>query len=130
MAAGLLIAFSVGASFTGSTVTVKVRENAASSVLFGIPSGPASRTVTTICAVPLRLATGVNRSEPVALGVVYVTVGFGIRPALLEVAVIDSACVSPGPAEMPARSTVCWAASSEIVVSLIGSSVGGALPEL
>src|SRR4051794_19323179 len=58
IAAGLLIGLSVGASLTGVTVTLKVRENEASSVLLGIPSGPASRTVTVMAAVPLRLATG------------------------------------------------------------------------
>ncbi len=68
IAAGLAIALRVGATFAGLTVTVNSRENDLSSLLPATPSGPASRTVTVIFAVPLLLATGVYLSVPVVLG--------------------------------------------------------------
>ena len=56
-------ALSVGAWFTGLTVTVKVRETTLLLV-------PPSLTVTVTVAAPKALATGVKLIEPVALGLV------------------------------------------------------------
>ena len=56
IAAGLLIAASVGASFTLVTVTVNVFVTATTPPL-AVP--PSSVTITVIVAVPLALATGV-----------------------------------------------------------------------
>jgi hypothetical protein len=68
---------------------------------------PSSLTITVIVAVPLASAAGVYDSEPVASGPVYETVGSGIRPGLLDVAVTVSVCDSPAPGAMPVRPTVC-----------------------
>src|SRR4029077_5837394 len=131
IAAGFEIASSVGASLTGLTVTLNVREKVPSSALPAMPSSPASRTVTVIVAVPLWLATGVYASDPVALGDVYVTVGLGINPVLLLVAVTVNDWLSPPPAVMPVRLTVCCAASSLIAAGFeIASSVGASLTGL
>ena len=73
-------AFSVGSSFTAFTVT----RNVCTTVLF--EAWPSS-TVTVTVAVPLALATGVKLRLPVAFGLVYVTVGFGISPVFEELAV-------------------------------------------
>ncbi len=54
--------------------------------------------------------------------------GFGISAALLLSAVTVSTCVSPPPAVMPLRFTVCAPASSRIAAgSGMASSVGGSL---
>src|SRR5688572_14935565 len=76
----LLNAVSVGASLVAVTVTVKVRVT----VLFWLWP---SFTVTVTVAVPFALATGVKEREPVVLGLVKETVGFGIKPVLLDDAV-------------------------------------------
>ena len=102
------IASSVGVSLTGLTVTSNVRVNLALSlVVERSPSSPASSTVTEIVAAPEASATGVNVSVPVALGDVYVAVGLGIKAVSLLSAVTFSSWVSPLPAEIPDRFTVC-----------------------
>ena len=53
--------------------------------------------------------------------------GLGIRARLLEVAVTVKFCVSPAPAEMPARLIVCAAASSRIAAGLVIALSVGAL---
>src|SRR5260221_10637683 len=52
--------------------------------------------------------------DPVAFGLVYLTVGFGISAVLFDEAVPVSIWLSPPPAVMPDRLTVCCAASSRI----------------
>src|SRR5262245_16325074 len=59
----LPIAFSVGGSFTGLTVTVKLR------LIVLLVAWP-SFTVTVMVAVPLAFATGVKLSVPVVFGLV------------------------------------------------------------
>ena len=59
----LLIAFNVGAWFTGLTVTVKVRVTT-------LLLAPPSLTVTVIVALPNPLVAGVKRKVPVAFGLV------------------------------------------------------------
>ena len=55
----------------------------------------------------------------------YVTVGFGIRLVLLDVAVTVSTCVSLPPAAIPVRFTVCALASSKMAAgSAIAARVG------
>ena len=105
-------ALSVGVAFTN---TSNVRLNVAlSPAVLRLPSRPPSSTVTVIVAVPLWSATGVNAMLPVAFADVYVTAGLGISPVLLLLAVTRSGCDSPPPAVIPARLTVCRAASSSI----------------
>ena len=84
-----------------------------------------SFTVTVTVAVPLALATGVNAMLPVAFGLVYVTVGFGISPVFEELAVTVSVWLSPPPAAMPLSATVCCPGSSLIVSGESAFSVGG-----
>src|SRR5438105_564585 len=79
----LEIGLRVGAWLTEFTVTVKVR------VTVLLAEAP-SLTVTVTVALPFPLTTGVKESVPVVLGLVYVTVGLGMRPGLLEVAVTAS----------------------------------------
>ena len=50
-----------------------------------------------------------------------------MRAGLEEVAVRVSVWLSPGPAEMPESGTPCVGASSAVVMSLMGLSVGGSL---
>ena len=91
----------LGSSLTAVTVTVKVIDLAFTPLL-AVP--PLSVTVTVITAVPFISDTGVYASDPVALSEVYVTVGFGIKLALLLVAVTVKDCVtSASPSHMPAR---------------------------
>src|SRR5260221_12543237 len=52
--------------------------------------------------------------DPVAFGLVYLTVGFGISAVLFDEAVPVSIWLPPPPAVMPDRFTVCCAASSRI----------------
>src|SRR5262245_10100758 len=103
---GSAIAFSVGGSLIGFTVTVNVCEKLASSLFPGVPSLPASRTVTVIVAWPLRSVVGVNRSVPVLFGLVYVMVGV-TSVGLFDEAVTVRACDSAAPAVMPVRLIVC-----------------------
>src|SRR2546427_10616762 len=49
---------------------------------------PLSRLVTVMIAVPLALLTGVKLRFPEELGLVYEIVGLGMRPGLLEEAVM------------------------------------------
>jgi hypothetical protein len=115
----LLNAFNVGASFTAFTVTVNVRLT----VLF---AACPSFTVTVIVAVPDAFATGVNLTVPVVFGLVYVTVGCGTTPVLLELAVTVSVWFSLADPELiPDKSTVCWAASSFTLTLLNAFNVGG-----
>ena len=74
---------------------MKVRTNVLTPPL-AVP--PSSVTVTVMVAVPDWLAAGVKVSVPVAFGRVYVTVGFGIRPGLSDVAVTVRVCRAPRPA--------------------------------
>ncbi len=125
---GLADASKDGASFTEATVTVNDRLKVAlSAVVERSPSGPPSSTLTVIVEVPHLLGSGAKLIAPVELGVVYTTLGVGINVGLLLVAVILSGWDSPAPAVIPVRLTVCNPESSLIVMSLIGSNVGGAL---
>src|SRR2546427_495270 len=82
-------------------------------------------------AQPKPLATGVKLNVPVALGLVYVTVGVGIRAGLLETAVTLSVSFSlAAPELMPVGLTVCGPASSSSVTALNASRVGGSLTGL
>ena len=83
-----------------------------------------SFTVTVTVAVPLAFATGVKPRLPVAFGLVYVTVGFGISPVFEELAVTVRVWVSAPPAAMPPSATVCRPASSLIVSGESAFSVG------
>src|SRR5215208_3361063 len=65
----------LGASLTGLTVIVNVCF-LVSTAPFAVP--PLSLTQTVMIAVPDWFAAGVNVSEPVAFGLVYVTPGVGI----------------------------------------------------
>jgi hypothetical protein len=105
---------SVGTSFT---VTRKVR----TAVLF---AACPSFTVTVIVALPKALATGVKVMLPVAFGLVYVTVGSGINPVFEELAVTVKLWLSPKPAVIPARLTVCAGASWLSATFPIAFSVG------
>src|SRR4051794_39290012 len=112
------IADTTGASLTGATFTVKLRLK----VLFCVAP---SLTVTVIKAVPLLLGAEVKERLPTVLGLAYVIIGSEIKPGLLEVAEIFSVWLSfAGPELIPARKIVCGPASSLMVKSLIGSSVG------
>ena len=117
-----------GGSFT---TTVKVTENVALSLAVDRSlSRPPSSTVTVMTAEPLAAATGVNRRLPVVSADVYVTAGSGIKPVLLLDAVTFSGCVSPPPAVIPLRLTVCSAAfccsCSPVKVLIVGASLTGA----
>ena len=117
-------AASVGASFTGVTVTLKLTCTE-STPPFATP--PSSFTVTVIVAVPLESATGVYVSVPVADGLVYVTAGCGINPGRSDTAVTVNAWVSSAaPVPIPDSATVCAPASSRTAEgSAIAASVGG-----
>src|SRR2546425_1170216 len=119
----LVIAFNVGGSFTGTTVTVKV----CIVTLFDVPP---SSTVTEIVAVPNAFATGVSVSVPVVTGLLYVTVGSASRFVSPDRAVIVTDWFSlAGPAVMPNIVTVCTV-SSGIGKLAIGFRVGGSLTGL
>jgi hypothetical protein len=65
---------------------------------------------------------------PVLLGLVYVTIGFAIRPGLLEAAVTIAVSLSLVEAAlMPERAMVWNPAFSLIAISAIGSIVGDGL---
>src|ERR1051326_348175 len=92
---------------------------------------PPSLTVTVIVAEPNWLVTGVKLSEPVPFGLVYDTVGFGIRLVLLDVAVTVRVWVSfAAPEEMPERFTVWRPEFSLTVTSARALTVGGWLTGL
>src|SRR5258706_16105378 len=100
------------------TVTVNVR-------MTMLLLAPPSLTVSVIVAEPEALANGVNFKEPVVLAVVYVTVGFGIRPVLLEPAVTVSVWFSlAAPELMPERFTVCCPAFWLIQILFSAFNVG------
>ena len=75
-----LMAFNVGASFTGFTVTLKL----CIVTLFE----PAPSLIATVSvAVPFALVTGRKLKVPVLAGLLYETVGVGINVRSLELAV-------------------------------------------
>ena len=74
---------------------------------------PPSLAVTVIVAVPMALVNGMKVNVPVAFGLVYLTVGLGIRDGLLETAETMSVCFSLGaPEVIPLKATVWLAAFS------------------
>src|SRR5258705_80244 len=86
---------------------------------------PPSLTVTVMIDAPRPKATGAKVMEPVAFGLVYVTVGFGIRPVLLEVAVTVKVWFSfVAPEEIPERGTVWVPAFSGMVTLVSAFNVG------
>ena len=114
---------SVGASFTGVTVTLKLTATE-STPPFATP--PLSFTFTVIRAVPLESAAGVYVKLPVSDGLVYVTAGCGINPGRSDTAVTVSVCASSAaPVPIPESATVCAPASSRTGAgSDIAASVG------
>src|SRR3569623_3589719 len=71
---------------------------------------------------------GVYCNVPAEFGLLYVTVGLGISAVLSLTAVMVRCCVSPAPALMPVRFTVCWPELGRIGAgSAIASIVGGRL---
>src|SRR5437868_5949066 len=97
----LLIGFNVGGSFTGFTVTVKLR-------LTMLLDAPLSSTTTVITAEPKAFGSGAKLKLPVLFRLVYVIVGVGMIVGALEEAVTTSVCISfVAPEEIPERLTTC-----------------------
>src|SRR6185369_4347950 len=90
---------------------------------------PLSLASTLMMAVPLLLVTGVKLKEPVALGLVYVTVGLGTMAGTLEVAVRVTTWPASlaGPTLIPVRFTVWNPGLTLRKTLLMGSRVGGSL---